>query len=66
MAKHTPYEKLSKKDKREADALRRGTWTMNPVTRRAKNPKAYDRKKSRSVYDRYGSGNFCVLGAGAR
>ena len=44
--KFTPYAKMSKKKKREQDASRRKTWgTLNPVTRRAKNPKAYDRAK---------------------
>ena len=48
MEKFVPYEKLSKKKKRELDAKRRKTWgDVSPVTRRPKNPKAYDRKKAR-------------------
>ena len=48
MEKFTPFEKLSKKKKRELNAKRRGTWgSVNPVTRKPKNPKAYDRKKTR-------------------
>lgn len=48
MDKFIPYEKLSKKKKRQLDAERRGTWHgINPVTRKPKNPKAYDRKKAR-------------------
>ena len=48
MEKFEPYEKLSKKKKRELDAKRRKTWgDVSPVTRRPKNPKAYDRKKAR-------------------
>ena len=49
MEKFIPYEKLSKKKKRELDLLRRGTWgALNPVTRREKNPRAYDRRKAQS------------------
>lgn len=46
MEKFIPYEKLSKKKQREQDARRRGTWALNPVTRKPVNPKAYDRKKA--------------------
>ena len=48
MEKFVPYEKLSKKQKRALNAKRRGTWgSLDPVTRKPKNPKAYDRKKAR-------------------
>ena len=48
MDKYVPFEKLSKKKKRELNAKRRGTWgNIDPVTRKPKNPKAYDRKKAR-------------------
>ena len=46
MAKFIPYEKLSKKKKREHDAAKRTIWKLSPVTRKPKNPKAYDRKKA--------------------
>lgn len=50
MDRYVPFEKLSKKKKRELNARRRGTWgEINPVTRRPKKPKAYDRKKARKV-----------------
>lgn len=43
-----PYEKLSKKKRRELDRLRRGSWGgVYPVTRRSENPKAYNRRKAR-------------------
>ena len=43
-----PYEKLSKKKKRELDNSRRGTWgKLNPVTRRPVPAKAYNRSKAR-------------------
>ena len=47
MDKYIPYEKLSKKEKRKVDAMRRNTWgELNPVTRKSENSKAYNRKMS--------------------
>ena len=47
MDKYIPYEKLSKKEKRKVDAMRRNTWgELNPVTRKPENSKAYNRRKS--------------------
>ena len=44
MEKFIPYEKLSKKAKRELDQKNRGTWgNVNPVTRREESNKAYKR-----------------------
>lgn len=52
MEKFVPYEKLSKKAKRELDAARRGSWNgLNPVTRKSPNPKAYNRQKARKWAD---------------
>ena len=51
MDKFIPYEKLSKKKKRELNAARRGTWSLSPVTRRPENPKAYNRKTARKWKD---------------
>lgn len=49
MDKFIPYEKLSKKKRRELDQKRRGSWgNVNPVTRKSENPKVYNRKKARS------------------
>lgn len=47
MEKFIPYEKLSKKKKRELDLKKRKTWTLSPVTRKPENPKAYNRQKAR-------------------
>lgn len=48
MRKFTPYIKLSKRKRRELDALRRRTWQgFDPVTRRTKKPGAYDRAKAK-------------------
>ena len=43
MEKFVPYEKLSKKKKKEQNDKKRVMWSLNPVTRKSKNPKAYDR-----------------------
>ena len=44
MKQFVPLEKLSKKAQKEVAASRRGSWgSLNPVTRRAANPKAYNR-----------------------
>ena len=49
MEKFISYEKLSKKEKRKADAARRGTWgDVNPVTRKPQNSRAYNRRKARN------------------
>ena len=43
MEKFIPYEKLSKKEKRKVDAMRRNTWGgLNPVTRKTANSKTYN------------------------
>lgn len=48
MEKMIPYAKLSKKKQRELDLAKRGSWNgLSPVTRRPKNPKAYDRNKTK-------------------
>lgn len=56
MEKCTPYEKLSKKEKRKIDQARRQTCgELNLVTRKPVNSKAYNRSESQD-----GSGN-CSL-----
>lgn len=48
MEKLIPYEKLSKKRRRELDAAGRGSWNgINPVTRKPESSKAYNRQKAR-------------------
>lgn len=52
MEKFIPYEKLSKKQKRELNAKKRRGWNgLNPVTRKPQNPKAYNRKKAQHQND---------------
>ena len=59
MEKFVPYEKMSKKAKREMDARRRKDWGgMSPVTRKPENPKAYNRAKARKRQDA-GDRAFC-------
>jgi hypothetical protein len=49
MKKHIPYEKLSKKQRREVDLMYRSTWgSLNPVTRKPQNSRAYNRRKSQN------------------
>lgn len=62
MSKFIPYDKLSKKKKRELDRRRRNTWGgLDPVTRRPANPKAYDRAKARKRIMDDPLPRFCVL-----
>ena len=47
MEKFVPYEKMSKKDKRKIDQMRRGSWgDVNPVSRKAESKKVYNRKRT--------------------
>lgn len=57
-----PYEKLSKKEKRKLDQARRQTWgNLNPVTRKPKNSRAYDRKKAQDWKKEISGPALCVL-----
>ena len=60
MERFIPYEKLSKKKQRELNAARRGTWTINPVTRKPANTKAYNRKTARNWKDDSNSVLLCI------
>ena len=52
MKQFVPYEKMSKKQKRELDRQRRGGWgACKPVTRKSENPRAYNRQKARRWSD---------------
>lgn len=55
MDKFVPYEKLSKKKKKEMNAERRTSWQISPITRKPENPKAYNRRKAQD-WKRDGSG----------
>lgn len=47
MEKFVPYEKLSAKERRQADRQRRASWIMSPVTRVKESGKIYNRKRLR-------------------
>lgn len=50
--KFIPYEKLSKKKRRELDLARRNGWgDLNPVTRVQKSQRAYKRERMRLSED---------------
>jgi len=40
----TPYDKLSKKDKKEINKKRRNVWSICPITRKTNDRKTYNRK----------------------
>ena len=74
MDKFIPFEKLSKKDQlipaemrskegqRPPTAQRRGSRQgVSPVTRRAENPKAYNRRKAQKWKDDSSSVPFCFI-----
>ena len=59
MEKFIPYEKLSKKEKRRLDAAKRGSWgEINPVTRKPRSSKAYNRAKAQNWKK---SSQFCAF-----
>ena len=51
--KYVTLDKMNKKQKKEYYSSLRGTWgEFSPITRKPKNPKAYDRnKEKRAQYD---------------
>lgn len=54
MKKFVPYEKLSKRKKREMNKKKRSDWgTINPITRKSKSAKAYSRKNPDRDQDFY-------------
>ncbi|MBP3428323.1 MAG: hypothetical protein J6M47_08700 [Clostridia bacterium] len=61
MEKFVPYEKMSKRQRREADRARRATWgDVSPVTKKKESAKLYNRKKHRMERDGSGYGAFFV------
>ena len=62
MEKFIPFEKLSKKEQRKRNAQRRGSWQgISPVTRRAENPKAYNRRMAQKWKIDSDSVPFCFI-----
>ena len=61
MKAFVPYEKLSKKQKKEIDRARRADWgDTNPVSRKIENAKIYNRKKHRIGREDFGTGAFLL------
>lgn len=55
-----PFEKLSKKKQRELNVQRRRDWgSVNPVTRRPENSKAYHRQKAQKWKEDFHDCAFC-------
>ena len=61
MEKFIPYEKLSKKKRRELNTARCGIWTIYQVNRKPANPKAYNRKTARNWKDDSNSVPFSII-----
>ena len=62
MEKFIPFEKLSRKEQHKRNTQRRGSWQgISPVTRRAENPKAYNRRKAQNWKDDSDSVPFCFI-----
>lgn len=53
MEKFIPYEKLSKKEQKRLDSIKRRDWNgLNPVTRTVPDKKKYSRKdKHKSMFE---------------
>jgi hypothetical protein len=49
MERYIPYDKMSKKQKKEWDSKQRTLWGGNPVTRKTENNKHYNRKKVQRI-----------------
>ena len=49
MEKFIDYKKLSKKEQKKINALKRKTWSIDPKTKVTPNPKAYNRAKEKRV-----------------
>ena len=61
MKAFVPYEKLSKKQRKEIDKAKRATWgEVVPVTRRIDSAKIYNRKKHQREGFDSGAGVFCL------
>ena len=70
MEKYIPYDKLSKKKRRELDRKQRNDWgAVRPVSRKIESGKIYKRKKAKPEEDLDASPFFvfdCICGSGWR
>lgn len=58
MTRFIPKEKLSKKARQELNRAGRRTWAFNPVSRKVKSKKIYNRKRAQQPED--GGGLFLL------
>ncbi len=59
MKRSIPYEKQSKRKRREQDLIKRETWgDIKPITRRIESAKIYRRKKARQEEGSFDAGPF--------
>ena len=64
MEKFIPYEKLSKKKKKERNSLKRKSWgEFNPAIKKIENRKAYKRKNQWDQDDTKNPTDFFILPA---
>ena len=64
--KFIPYEKLSKREKRKADLMQRGTWYgVDPVTKRVESGKRYNAMKNTETALTRSSKTLCPHNANA-
>lgn len=62
MDKFIPFEKLSKKERKRLNSEKRTSWSLNPVTRKPDNPKAYKRKETHlEDDDPDGASSVCLI-----
>ena len=64
--KYVPLEKRSKKQQKEFHSMQRKDWgSLNPVTRKVPNAKAYNRKKAGQwAYEHEPLSGFSILHCG--
>lgn len=54
MEKFIPIDKMNKKCRMKLNTAKRNTWgSVNPITRKSENKKAYSRKKDRRNWGDY-------------
>ena len=59
MERFIPYEKMSKKQQRQVDAAKRGSWGLvKPITKIKPSGKAYNRKHAKQDLKNYVTGSL--------
>ena len=55
-----PREKMSKKQRKELDSVKRNEWSFSPVTRRVESKKVYNRKRKSDVREEMRTADFLL------